>query len=47
MEGFPSEIPNSQDLVSKIVSIPIFPQMTTIEISAVIEAVTTSVNKYE
>ena len=47
MDGFPSEIPNSQDLVSKIVSIPIFPQMTTIEISAVIEAVITSVNKYE
>ena len=47
MEGSPSEIPNSQDLVSKIVSIPIFPQMTTIEISAVIEAVITSVNKYE
>lgn len=47
MGGFPSEIPNSRDLVSKIVSIPIFPQMTKKEISAVIEAVITSVNKNE
>ena len=47
LTDFPSQIPNSHDLVSRIVSIPIFPQMTAIEISYVIEAVITSVNRIE
>jgi dTDP-4-amino-4,6-dideoxygalactose transaminase len=47
MGDFPGQIPNSQELVNKIVSIPIFPQMTLSEMSTVIDAVIGSVNKSE
>lgn len=44
LNDIPSQIPNSQNLVDQIVSIPIFPQMNAIEISSVIEAVIKSVS---
>lgn len=40
-------IPNSRKLIRRIVSIPIFPEMTSSEITAVIEAVRVSVSKNE